>query len=118
MIAFNQERLIKQFMEFVQIDSPSFAEAPFVSALAEELKKLGLTVEIDRTGQDGAGNLFAVLPGTDRKLRPILLSMHTDTVEPGRGIKPRLENGRIDLRNHLIFFHPGIKISVEGFDGT
>ena len=95
MISIDPDRLVRQFMEFVQIDSPSFAEAPFVSALAEELKKLGLTVENDRTGQDGAGNLFAVLPGTDRKLRPILLSMHTDTVEPGRGIKPRLENGRI-----------------------
>ncbi len=95
MISIDPDRLVRQFMEFVQIDSPSFAEAPFVSALAEELKKLGLAVENDRTGQNGAGNLFAVLPGTNRNLRPILLSMHTDTVEPGRGIKPRLENGRI-----------------------
>jgi tripeptide aminopeptidase len=91
----NQDRLIKQFMEFVQIGSPSFEEAHFVSALAEELMKLGLAVENDRTGQKGAGNLFAVFPGTNRNLRPILLSMHTDTVEPGRGIKPRLENGQV-----------------------
>ena len=95
MITPNQERLVKQFMEFVQIDSPSFAEAPFVSALGEELKRLGLAVENDRTGQNGAGNLFAVLPGTNRNFQPILLSMHTDTVEPGRRIKPRLEGNRI-----------------------
>ena len=95
MISPNQDRMIKQFMEFVQIDSPSFEEAHFVSALAEELENLGLGVENDRTGKNGAGNLFAVFPGTDRNLRSILLSMHTDTVEPGRGIKPRLENGRV-----------------------
>jgi tripeptide aminopeptidase len=56
---------------------------------------LGLAVENDRTGKNGAGNLFAVFPGTNRNLRPILLSMHTDTVEPGRGIEPRLENGHV-----------------------
>ena len=95
MLTLNQERLIKQFMEFVQIDSPSFEEAPFVSALAEELKKLGLAPENDRTGRNGAGNLLAICPGTNRSLQPILLAMHTDTVEPGKGIKPRLENGRI-----------------------
>ena len=91
MVVINRERLVRQFMEFVQIDSPSLAEAPFVSSLAEELKNLGLSVENDRTGRNDAGNLFTVLPGTNQNLRPILLSMHTDTVEPGRGIKPRLE---------------------------
>jgi tripeptide aminopeptidase len=95
MISPNQDRLVRQFMEFVQIDSPSFEEAHFVSALAEELMNLGLAVENDRTGEDGAGNLLAVFPGTNRKLRPILLSMHTDTVEPGRGIQPCLENGQV-----------------------
>jgi tripeptide aminopeptidase len=95
MINLNQDRLIEQFMEFVRIDSPSFEEAHFVSALAGELLNLGLDVKNDQTGEKGAGNLFAVLPGTNRKLRAILLSMHTDTVEPGRGIKPRLENGRV-----------------------
>ena len=95
MFTINEERLVKQFMEFVQVDSPSLEETPFVSALAEELKKLGLAVENDRTGKNGAGNLLAVVPGTNRSLQPILLGMHTDTVEPGRGVKPRLEDGQI-----------------------
>ena len=95
MISPNQDRLIKQFVDFVQIDSPSFEEVRFVSVLAEELMNLGLAVENDRTGQNGAGNLLAVFPGTNRNLRPILLSMHTDTVEPGRRIQPRLENGQL-----------------------
>src|SRR4030042_6863688 len=95
MIAIDQDRLVEQFMDFVQIDSPSFEEASFVLALGKELKALGLAVENDRTGQNGAGNLFSVLPGTDRNLPVIVLCMHTDTVEPGRGIKPRLEDGQI-----------------------
>ncbi len=95
MIAINQDRLVKQFVEFVQIDSPSFEEASFGLALEKELRELGLTVENDRTGPNGAGNLFSVLPGTNRNFLPILLCMHTDTVEPGRGIKPRNENGWI-----------------------
>jgi tripeptide aminopeptidase len=95
MIPINQERLVKQFMDFVRIDSPIFAEAPFVHALGEELSKLGLRWENDRTGQNGAGNLLALLPGTAPEIPPVLLCMHMDTVEPGRGIKPRLENGEI-----------------------
>jgi len=95
MISLNQDRLVEQFMEFVQIDSPFFEEAHFDSVLTEELKKLGLAVENDRSGKNGAGNLLAVFPGTNRNLQPILLSMHTDTVEPGRGIKPHLEEGRV-----------------------
>jgi tripeptide aminopeptidase len=95
MISINQDRLVEQFMHFVQIDSPFFEEANFISLLTDELRKLGLGVENDRSGENGAGNLFAVLPGTNRSLRPILLSMHTDTVEPGRRIQPYLENGQV-----------------------
>ena len=51
MISISQDRLVRQFMEFVQIDSPSFEEASFASALTEELNKLGLAVENDQTGQ-------------------------------------------------------------------
>ncbi len=62
MISPNQNRLIKQFVELVQIDSPSFEEARFVSALTGELMNLGLAVENDRSGENGAGNLLAVFP--------------------------------------------------------
>ena len=91
----DSDRLVKQFLEFVKIDSPSFAEARFVEFLTVELKKLGLQVKNDRTGQHGSGNLLAVLPGTDCQVKPILLCMHTDTVTPGCGIRPRIENGVI-----------------------
>lgn len=91
----DQERLTRQFLDFVRVDSPVFDEAPFGDLLGEELTKLGLSWENDRTGQNGAGNLLALLPGTAPGLPVILLCMHMDTVEPGRGITPRLENGQI-----------------------
>lgn len=95
MIPINQDRLVKQFMDFVGIDSPVFAEAPFVLALSEELSKLGLRWDNDRTGKNGSGNLLAVLAGTHARIPPILLCMHTDTVEPGREIKPHMDGGII-----------------------
>ncbi len=61
-------------------------------ALATALGELGLTATSDDSGRDGAGNLLAVLPGTDPGAAPILLSMHMDTVEPGRGIRPQLRD--------------------------
>jgi len=91
----DQERLTKQFLDFVRVDSPFFAEAPFGEILGEELTKLGLSWDNDRTGQNGAGNLLALLPRSTPGIPPILLGMHLDTVEPGQGIKPRLENGII-----------------------
>ncbi len=95
MIQVDRERLTRQFIEFVRVDSPFFAEAPFVKVLGEELSKLGLCWKNDRTGNEGVGNLLALLPGTDASFRPILLCMHMDTVEPGRGIKPQIKNGEI-----------------------
>ena len=68
MISINQDRLVHQFMEFVRIDSPSFEEAPFVSALTEELRRMGLAVDNDLSGRNGAGNLLAVVPGTGRNV--------------------------------------------------
>ncbi len=95
MVTVNEERLVGQFVEWVQLDSPSLEEAPFVLALERELKDMGLKAENDQTGRNGAGNIFAVVPGTDPSMIPILISAHMDTVEPGRGIQPRIQDGQI-----------------------
>jgi tripeptide aminopeptidase len=91
----NEDRLIKQFIGLVRIGSPSFEEAVFSLKLQNELEKLGLEVENDRTGKDGAGNLFAVLGGKEPSLPPILFCAHMDTVEPAKDIKPRIKVGEI-----------------------
>jgi tripeptide aminopeptidase len=92
------ERMIKQFMEMVQIDSESSYEANFINYLEKEFQKLGA-----ETTQDSYGNLIAKLPakGCEGK-DPILLSCHADTVKPGVGIEPVLENGVIRSKGETI----------------
>lgn len=85
------ERMIKQFMEMVQIASESGEEAAFINYLLEEFKKIGADAR-----KDSYGNLIAKLPakGCSGK-QPILLSCHADTVKPGQDIKPVLKDGVI-----------------------
>jgi len=85
------ERMIKQFMEMVKIDSESGNEAPFIDYLLEEFKKLGADAR-----KDAYGNLVAKLPAKNSAQKEaILLSCHADTVMPGKGIKPKNEDGVI-----------------------
>jgi len=83
--------MIKQFMEMVQIDSESGNEARFIDYLLKEFKKIGATAR-----KDAYGNLLAKLPAKKSKSKkPILLSCHADTVQPGKGIRPKLAGGVI-----------------------
>jgi len=92
------ERMIKQFMEMVQIDSESSNEANFINYLEKEYQKIGA-----ETMQDSYGNLIAKIPakGCVGK-NPILLSCHADTVKPGVGIQPVLANGIIRSKGDTI----------------
>lgn len=85
------ERMIKQFMEMVQIDSESGEEAEFIDYLVGEFETLGAEVE-----KDSYGNLIARMParGCEGK-EPVLLSCHADTVKPGKNIRPVLKDGVI-----------------------
>lgn len=93
----NQERVVQNFMQYVQISSPTKSEKEFADFLKNELESLGLSVRIDdtmeQTGSD-TGNLLATLKG-DGQGEPIIFSCHMDTVSPGIGIKPILEDGVI-----------------------
>lgn len=81
-------RVVDIFLELVRIDSPSGAESQVAIYIKDFLKKLHLESEID-----SAGNVFAAVhPGGPN---PVVINAHMDTVEPGRGIKPVVENGLI-----------------------
>ena len=82
----NRDRLVKTFCELVSIDSPSGEEDEIAVDLTRRLEALGLTVQAD-----DFGNLVA----NEGRESSLLLSAHMDTVEPGRGIKPRVEGDRI-----------------------
>ena len=90
-------RVVKTFLEYVQISSESRWEAAFSQRLAEDLQQIGLTVETDDSADKvkaNTGNLYAFLPG-EADLEPILLCAHMDTVPPGQGIHPVIEDGII-----------------------
>jgi tripeptide aminopeptidase len=93
----NVHRMTDTFMDLVQIDSVSREESRLAAYLKKQLDLLGAETVFDgsapQTGSD-TGNLIARIKGSSDRA-PLLFSAHMDTVEPGRGIKPVLTNGRI-----------------------
>ncbi len=74
--------LVDLFFQLVKIDSPSGFESEVSLFISDWFRNQGLKPEIDRSG-----NLFVDIPGRNP---PLILSAHMDTVEPGRGIRPRI----------------------------
>lgn len=95
MTAVNKERLIKEFIELVQIDSETKYEAKIAKVLKEKFTALGLEVLEDNAmaqTDHQANNLICNLSGNLDNVDPILFTCHMDTVTPGKGIKPTMEN--------------------------
>lgn len=93
----NRERLLAEFMELVQIDSETKHEQAISKVLKEKFGALGLEVTEDDTAAKtghGSGNLFAWFPATPgaENAPGLLFTSHMDTVNPGNGIKPRLDD--------------------------
>ncbi|HZP42521.1 MAG TPA: M20/M25/M40 family metallo-hydrolase [Candidatus Binatia bacterium] len=87
------ERLKSLLLELVQIDSLSRREGRIAARLADELRALGASVEVDDAGAavgGETGNVIAHVPGTAAG-EPLLLCAHMDTVEPGTGVRPVVE---------------------------
>jgi tripeptide aminopeptidase len=80
-------RLLQTFLALVQIDSPSGQETAIAAELYDRLRALDVDVHIDP-----AGNVLGRWDGSDT---PLLLSAHMDTVAPGVGIRPVVQDGVI-----------------------
>jgi len=86
-------RLRSLLVELVQIDSLSRREGRIAIRLADELRALGADVTFDDAGHalgGETGNLIARIPGTV-EAPALLLCAHMDTVSPGEGVKPIVE---------------------------
>lgn len=93
-----QERLVEEFLEFVQVDSETKFEAEICKVLKEKFSALGVEVVEDDTMHltgHGAGNLICTLPGTKDGVDTIYFTSHMDTVVPGKGIKPSIQDDYI-----------------------
>ena len=85
---------IKTFIEFVKIDSPSGEELVFSNYLFNKIKTLGA-----KSFQDERGNILVSIKGEGV---PLLLVAHMDTVQPGRNIRPVIQNGVIKSSGNTI----------------
>ena len=89
----NKQRLIEEFLELVQIDSPSSREGKVAQVLVKKLEEIGCEVIIDNAGEKTGGetgNVIATLKG-NRNGKKILFSSHMDTVSPSIGVKPIID---------------------------
>ena len=94
----NSDRLVRTFMELVQIDSPSKQEAAVADYVEKVLDSLGVRYWRDDAGKKiggNCGNLHVRMAAKKSSASAVLFSAHLDSVMPCMGIKPRLENGVI-----------------------
>ncbi|QFT89693.1 Peptidase T [Bacillus sp. THAF10] len=94
----NRDRLVEEFLELVQVDSETKCEAEICKVLKEKFSALGVHVVEDDTMNEtghGAGNLICTLEGTKDGVDTIYFTSHMDTVVPGKGVKPSIQDGYI-----------------------
>ncbi|WP_078597039.1 M20/M25/M40 family metallo-hydrolase [Evansella clarkii] len=93
----NEQRLTEEFLELVKVDSETKYEREIADVLKEKFENLGVRVKEDDTTHitgHGAGNLICTLEGTS-DADPIYFTSHMDTVVPGNGVNPVIEDGYI-----------------------
>jgi len=88
------KNIINIFLELVQIDSPSEEEQDMTLYVRKWLEKIGLSFDVDSAGAIVAKQL-GVGPST-------LFCVHMDTVNPGKGIKPKIKDGVITSSGNTI----------------
>lgn len=102
MTQINRERLVEHFIQLIKIDSESRNEKAIAEALSEQLGELGFTVHKLPVPEDISNgfNVYARLEGQLEE--SIVLSCHMDTVTPGIGIEPIIEDGIIRSKGNTI----------------
>ena len=93
------QKLIDTFFEMVRVSSESGNEKDFIDYLNGLLsKELGAECLIDNYG-----NLIAKVPAKNSgSVKPIFFGVHADTVKPGMGIEPVLEDQIIRSQGNTI----------------
>lgn len=92
-----EERLVQTFLDLVQLDSESKHERQVADYAIAKLRALGYEVQEDQAGDSiggSAGNVLAYKKGSCAG-KSLLFCSHMDTVVPGNGVKPVVENGII-----------------------
>ncbi|WP_100398425.1 M20/M25/M40 family metallo-hydrolase [Bacillus sp. FJAT-44742] len=94
----NEKRLLNEFLELVKVDSETKHERAICDILKGKFIALGLDVVEDNaaeTTEHEAGNLICTMQGNKEGADPIFFTCHMDTVIPGKGIQPSVEDGHV-----------------------
>lgn len=93
----NRERIVKDFIDLVKIDSPSLKERQMADEVKRKLSELGMEAYEDDAGEKSggnAGNIISTLKGNPKKPAVLVLA-HMDTVVPCIGKQPIIEGNII-----------------------
>jgi tripeptide aminopeptidase len=96
----NKDRLLKTFLDLVQVNSPSFHEQKIGKLLSSMLVERNCRVT--KQVYDQSFNLIAYKKGNTRKIPPLLLSGHMDTIEPTEGIQFSIRPDRISSTGNTV----------------
>lgn len=100
----NKDRILKTFMDYAKISSPSYKEHDFANAVISDLEKLGAEIYVDNAGnkcESNQGNIIAYFKGS-LPGEPLMLSAHLDTVLPCENIEPVIIDGKITSKGETI----------------
>lgn len=86
------ERLLELAIQIQQIPAPTFGEG----ARGEFVRGLFIQEKLQDVAMDSLGNVYARLPGKQKKAKALIVSAHLDTVfPPGTKLQVRHEAGRV-----------------------
>lgn len=94
----DRERVLKSFLEIVQIVGGSRDERRVADYVKGELQKLELQATEDDAGEKiggNTGNLIVNIPGNFCGAPPLIFAAHMDTVRLARGVRPVVVNGYV-----------------------
>jgi tripeptide aminopeptidase len=117
----SKNRLVKNLIEMIKIDSQSYEEYNFREYLIKYFKDKGAEIYTDNAGENfkgNCGNLLVHIDGVKNK-EPLCLAAHMDTVNPGKGIEPVIDNGIMKSKGNTILAgddKAGIAVIMEAFE--
>lgn len=117
----NKTRLTNSLIDMVKIDSPSFEEKDYREYLIKYFQDRDFEIYADDAGSKfggNSGNLLVHIKG-DNKAEKICLAAHMDTVSPGRGIEPIIEDGIVKSKSNTILAgddKAGIAVILEAIE--
>ncbi|MFV0499766.1 MAG: M20/M25/M40 family metallo-hydrolase [Bacilli bacterium] len=98
----NKERLVKNFVDMVSIDSESGNEYNMQEFLKKYLANLGFDVKQDKAGESFGSNANNVIATKSGFGDPVILSAHMDTVTPGNGVEVHIDGDIISSKGNTI----------------